>query len=124
MAECVKSKSKSSTPSRTSPFKMEQLPMFGLEITQTGKDSRVHGHKQSVVTAVWCLFCMHLGRDAVELDEGSKRQRTQNTKYFTVTFRKKNFILHVKLQHPADFEKYYSQSLEKKKTFFDVKNHT
>ena len=74
MAESVKSSSKSSTPSRTSPFKMEHLLIFGLEITQTGADSRVHGHKPSVVTAVRCLFCMHLGRDAVELDDGSKRK--------------------------------------------------
>uniref|UniRef100_M4C335 Uncharacterized protein n=1 Tax=Hyaloperonospora arabidopsidis (strain Emoy2) TaxID=559515 RepID=M4C335_HYAAE len=103
---------------------MEHLLMFGLEITKTGADSRVHGHKPSVVRAVLCLFCMHLGRDAVELDDGSKRQRTQNTNYFTAAFRKENFTLLVKLQHPADFEMYSSLGSEEKKSFFNVKNHT
>uniref|UniRef100_M4BRR2 Uncharacterized protein n=1 Tax=Hyaloperonospora arabidopsidis (strain Emoy2) TaxID=559515 RepID=M4BRR2_HYAAE len=61
---------------------MEQLPMFGLEITQTGKDSRVHGHKQT--------------------RRRQDRRRTQaqtnpNTNYFTAAFRKENFTLLVKL---------------------------
>ena len=122
MAESVKSRSKSSTPSRTSPFKMEHLLMFGLEITKTGADSRVHGHKPSVVRAVLCLFCMHLGRDAVELDDGSKRQRTQNTHYFTAAFRKENFTLLVKLQHPAYFESTRRRVWRKKKLSSMSKN--
>jgi len=70
MSEPAKSRKKSNTPSRRSPFKKEHLLMFGLEITQFGMDSQ----HASTVTAVRCLFCMRLGRDSVELVDGRKRQ--------------------------------------------------
>ena len=47
-----------------------------------------------------------------------------NTNYFTAAFCKENFTLLVKLENPADFEKYSSLGLEAKKTFFNVKKHT
>ncbi|CAK9232475.1 unnamed protein product [Sphagnum troendelagicum] len=92
MSELAKSRKKGDTPSRRSPFKREHLLMFGLEITQSGMDSQ----HVSTVTAVRCLFCMHLGRDSVELVDGRKHQRTQNVKYFSPPFRKENFTAHVK----------------------------
>jgi hypothetical protein len=75
-----------------------------------------------VVTFVRCLFCKHLGREALDVDDNSrKRQRTTNVKIFEgPPFRKENFTNHLKSQHMDDFEKYSSLGTEAKK-FFDVK---
>jgi len=70
----------------------------------------------SVVTSVRCLFCKRIGREAVDVDDDSrKRLRTTNVKIFEgPPFRKENFANHLKSQH-AD---------EGKNKFFDVKKRT
>ncbi|CAK9204871.1 unnamed protein product [Sphagnum troendelagicum] len=80
----------------------------------------------SVVTSVRCLFCKRIGREAVDVDDNSrKRLRTTNVKIFEgPPFRKENFANHFKSQHVDDFEKYSSLSTEGKKKFFDVKKRT
>jgi hypothetical protein len=80
----------------------------------------------SVVTSVRCLFCKRIGREAVDVDDNSrKRLRTTNVKIFEgPPFHKENFANHLKSQHADDFEKYSSLSTEGKNKFFDVKKRT
>ncbi len=97
--------------------------MFGLEITQSLMSSTGNS---SVVTSVRCLFCKRLGREAVDVNDNSrKRQRTTNVKIFEgPPFRKENFTNHLKSQHADDLENYSSLDIEGKKKFFDVKKRT
>jgi hypothetical protein len=73
MAQTVKKRKTSGTPSRTTPFQQKHLLEFGLKITQS--------EHNSVVTYVVYLFCKRLGRSGTTEDDGRKRNRTSNTKY-------------------------------------------
>jgi 2-oxoglutarate dehydrogenase complex dehydrogenase (E1) component-like enzyme len=110
-------------PSRSTPFNKAHLVTFGQEITQSLMSSTGNS---SVVTSVRCLFCKRIGREAVDVDDNSrKRLRTTNVKIFErPPFRKENFSNHLKSQHADDFEKYLSLGTKGKKKFFDIKKRT
>jgi hypothetical protein len=113
MAQIVKKRKTSDTPSRTTPFQHNHLLEFGLEITQS--------EHNSVVTCVVCLFCKRLGRSGATEDDGCERNRTNNTKYWNPPFRKENFVGHLTSQHPDDFAEYKALSNQEKKKFFDAR---
>jgi hypothetical protein len=113
-----KTRKRSETPSRATPFQTKHLVEFGLEITQ----SEPKGLLRTVVTGVGCLFCKRFGRvNAADDNESRKRKRTANTKFFTAPFRKENLAVHVRSQHAAHFEEYSALTFEEKKSFFDTK---
>jgi len=114
---------KGAAPSRSTPFNKAHLVTFGMEITQSLMSSTGNS---SVVTSVRCLFCKRIGREAVDVDNNSRKcLRTTNVKIFEgPPFRKENFANHLKSQHADDFEKYSSLSTEGKKKFFDVNKRT
>ncbi len=115
MAQTVKKRKTSGTPSRTTPFQQKHLLEFGLEITQS--------EHNSVVTCVVCLFCKQLRRSGATKDDGRERNRTNNTKYWNPSFRKENFASHLTSQHPNDFAEYKALSNQEKKKFFDARKH-
>ncbi len=73
MAQTVKKRKTSGTPSRTMSFQQKHLLEFGLGITQS--------EHNSIVTCVVCLFCKWFGRSNVTEDDGCEHNRTSNTKY-------------------------------------------
>ncbi len=89
MAQTMKKRKTSGTPSCTTPFQQKHLLEFGLEITQL--------EHNSVVICVVCLFCKQLGRSGATEDDGRERNRTSNTKYWNPPFRKENFAGHLML---------------------------
>jgi hypothetical protein len=113
-----KTRKRSITPSRATPFQTKNLLEFGLEITH----SEPKGLLRIVVTCVGCLFCKRFWRvNAADDNESRKRKRTANTKFFTAPFRKEKFAQHVRSQLAAQFEEYSALTFEEKKSFFDTK---
>jgi len=113
MAQTVKKRKTSGTPSRTTSFQQKHLLEFGLKITQSKHNS--------VVTCVVCLFCKRFGRSGATKNDGRERNRTNNTKYWNPSFRKENFVGHLTSQHPDDFAEYKALSNQEKKKFFDAR---
>jgi hypothetical protein len=62
-----------------------------------------------------CRFCACFKR---EEQPGAKRQRTENTKYYSTPFRKENYEKHNSNQHLVEWEKYKKASKEEKMEFF------
>jgi hypothetical protein len=52
-----------------------------------------------------------------EEQPGAKRQRTENTKYYSAPFRKENYEKHNSSQHPVEWEKYKQLARKKKWSF-------
>jgi len=113
MAQTMKKRKTSGTPSCTTPFQQKHLLEFGLEITQL--------EHNSVVICLVCLFCKRLGRSGATKDDGRERNRTSNTKYWNPPFHKENFAGHLTSQHPDDFAEYKALSNQEKKKFFDAR---
>jgi hypothetical protein len=95
--------------SRKTPFQLPHALELGLLIS--GRDTK------SLVTSVMCRFCACFKR--VE-QPGAKRQRTENTKYYSTPFRKENYEKHNSNQHPVEWEKYKKVSKEEKMEFFQT----
>ncbi|CAM6079954.1 unnamed protein product [Sphagnum tenellum] len=113
MAQTIKKRKTSGTPSRTTSFQQKNLLEFGFEITQS--------EHNSVVTCVVYLFCKLLGHFGATEDDGREFNRTSNTKYWNPLFRKENFANHLTSQHPDDFAEYKTFSNQNKKKFFDAR---
>jgi hypothetical protein len=113
MAQTMKKRKTSDTPSRTTSFQQKHLLEFGLEITQS--------EHNNVVTCVVCLFCKWLGRSGATEDDGRECNQTSNTKYWNPPFRKENFVGHLTSQHPDDFAEYKALCNQEKKKFFDAR---
>ncbi|CAK9863586.1 unnamed protein product [Sphagnum jensenii] len=113
MAQTVKKRKISGTPSRITPFQQKHLLEFGLEITQL--------EHNSVVTCIVCLFCKRLGLSGAMEDDGREHNQTSNTKYWNPPFRKENFAGHLTSQHLDDFAEYKALSNQEKKKFFDAR---
>jgi len=66
-----------------------------------------------------CHFCVCF-KHVEQL--GTKRQRTENTKYYLAPFRKENYEKHNNNQHPLEWEKYKKTSKEKNWFFETMKS--
>ncbi|CAM6076114.1 unnamed protein product [Sphagnum tenellum] len=95
--------------SHKTPFQLPHALEFGLLIS--GRDTK------SLVTSVMCRFCACF---KCAEQPGAKRQRTENTKYYSTPFRKENYEKHNSNQHPVEWEKYKKASKEEKMEFFET----
>jgi hypothetical protein len=70
-----------------------------------------------------CLFCLHDGRDVVEVVAGSTRKRKSRSdiKYFQKPFLPHKYRSHHSGQHAEAWELYQASSTEEKKNFFGGK---
>jgi len=81
---------------------------YGLEVTARDAET-------SAVTLAVCLFCRHFGR---EERPGNKRKPAATIKYFRPPFRTDQYLQHLTLQHPRQWETYKSNSDAAKQSFF------
>ncbi|KAH9534488.1 hypothetical protein CY35_17G008300 [Sphagnum magellanicum] len=67
----------------------------------------------------WCLFCVHEGRDEVEIGQnGHKRKRTAQIKMFTALFYPHKYRRHHESQHAESWVLYQDLSKTNKKQYF------
>jgi hypothetical protein len=70
-------------------------------------------------TTCWCLFCVHEGRDEVEIGQnGRKRERTAQIKMFTTPFYPHKYRSHHESQHVESWVLYQDLSKANKKQYF------
>lgn len=115
-----KKRSKAKNP-RIHPYQNSFDVEYGLRVTDRDPET-------SVVTAAVCRFCECWGREDCEVEAGEngrKRKRTTNTKYFRTSFRTDNIRKHLEEQHPQKHAAYVSlrkkigSTPEKIKRFFE-----
>ena len=82
-------------PSCKTPFQHLHTIEFGLQITSQDAKSQV--------VSVLCRFCTSFKQTE---KEGAKRQRTDNTEYYSAPFRKENYDKHNCTQHSVEWEQY------------------
>jgi len=101
-------------PPKKTPFQRPHQLEYALEIVSTDGNGDV---------TVRCLFCLHDGRDTVDVRAGSTRKRKSRTdiKYFKKPFFPHQYRSHHTGQHAESWEKYQAASKEEKKRFFDGK---
>ena len=67
-------------------------------------------------TTYWCLFCVHEGRDEVEIiQNGRKRKRTGNIMMLTVPFFPHKYWSHLASHHAESWALYQEMSNAGKK---------
>uniref|UniRef100_M4BUH3 Uncharacterized protein n=1 Tax=Hyaloperonospora arabidopsidis (strain Emoy2) TaxID=559515 RepID=M4BUH3_HYAAE len=70
----------------------------------------------------WCLFCVHEGRDEVEIGQnGRKRKRTGNIKMFTAQFFPHKYRSYLASQHAESWALYQEMFSADKKQYFTRK---
>jgi hypothetical protein len=92
--------------SRKTPFHLPHAIEFGLLIT--GCDTK------SLVISVMCRFCACFKHAK---QPRAKRQRTENTKYYSAPFHKENYEKHNNNQHLVEWEKFKKLARKKKWSF-------
>jgi len=95
--------------SRKTPFQLPHALEFGLLI--------ISHDTKSLVILVMCCFYVCFKR--IEQPR-AKRQRMENTKYYSAPFCKENHEKHKSSQHPIEWEKYEKASKEEKMEFFET----
>jgi hypothetical protein len=93
------------------PFQPKHKLEYALELVSTDGNGDV---------TYRCLFCLHDGRDVVEVVAGSTRKRKSrgDIKYFQKPFLPHKYRSHHSGQHAESWELYQASSTEEKKNFF------
>jgi hypothetical protein len=93
------------------PFQPKHKLEYALELVSTDGNGDV---------TYRCLFCLHDGRDVVEVVAGSTRKRKSRSdiKYFKKPFLPHKYRSHHSGQHAESWELYQASSTEEKKNFF------
>jgi hypothetical protein len=98
---------------KSTPFHTKHALKFNLEVVS--KDAKGD-------VTVRCLFCVHEGRDNVEVggSSGYKRKATLTIKYFMKPFAPFNYCCHLK-QHIESWAAYQAMFDQDKKEYFKNK---
>uniref|UniRef100_M4BW97 Uncharacterized protein n=1 Tax=Hyaloperonospora arabidopsidis (strain Emoy2) TaxID=559515 RepID=M4BW97_HYAAE len=94
-------------------FESAHALYFGFEV----KSNDTKGN-----TICCCLFCVHEGRDEVEIGQnGRKCKRTRNIKMFTAPFYLHKYRSHLESQHANSWALYKKMSNAEKEVYFASK---
>ena len=97
-------------PPRGTPFQPGHALEFAVQVTS--RDSKGSA-------TVCCLFCVHEGRDDVEIGRnGRKRQRTGKTKLFTAPFYPHKYRSHHESQHAESWAAYQELAKAEREAYF------
>ncbi len=101
---------RSSTMPKPTPFQPGHALEYAVEVvSREAKGS----------ATCWCLFCVHEGRDEVEIGQnGRKRKRTAQIKMLTAPFYSHKYRSHHESQHAESWALYQDLSKADKKQYF------
>ncbi|XP_078473017.1 uncharacterized protein LOC144734619 [Lampetra planeri] len=94
------------------PFQSSHILQYGMELITTEANG---------AQSCRCLFCVHQGRDVVEVtgDSGRKRKNRTDIKYFTKPFLLHQYRHHLEGQHKESWMLYQTLSPDEKKSYFN-----
>ncbi|KAF0687742.1 Aste57867_20547 [Aphanomyces stellatus] len=99
---------------KPTPYQPKHDLKYGLEVVRTDDDGDV---------TLRCLFCVHEGRDEVEVGPHSDRKRKQRStiKFFKKPFTPHKYRSHHEGQHKESWALYQHLSVEEKQNYFTEK---